>query len=389
MKKILFVIPTLRDGGAERSLVNLLCELPKDVYEIDLLLFKMQGTFLSQVPKNVNILEQPTILKKLYGPIRKAGIYMPVKVVGNVLARIIKSGMGEQKAFVWEYFYKNVIDGLDKEYDVAIGYLGGETTYYIVDKVKAKRRIHWVHNDYRTSGMPKKYDLKLFSKVDAIVTISDECLQILSEEFPEFQNKCFCVANITSSTIVKQRAEEFRPKEYEKENNIILSIGRLSEQKGFDMAITAARIIKTKGIKFKWFIIGSGPLNDELSKQIQKENVAECIQLLGSRENPYPYIKECDIFAQTSRYEGKSVVLDEAKILGKPIVVTKYPTVYDQIHNDDEGKIVEMNPQGIAEGISKLIIDKDRRIRMQKYLKSKEYGNQEEIKKYIDIIENR
>ena len=113
------------------------------------------------------------------------------------------------------------------------------------------------------------------------------------------------------------------------------------------------------------------------------------IQLLGSRENPYPYIKECDIFAQTSRYEGKSVVLDEAKILGKPIVVTKYPTVYDQIHNDDEGKIVEMNPQGIAEGISKLIIDKDRRIRMQKYLKSKEYGNQEEIKKYIDIIENR
>lgn len=329
MKKILFVIPTLRDGGAERSLVNLLCELPKDVYEIDLLLFKMQGTFLPQVPKNVNILEQPTILKKLYGPIRKAGIYMPVKVVGNVLARIIKS------------------------------------------------------------GMPKKYDLKLFSKVDAIVTISDECLQILSEEFPEFQNKCFCVANITSSTIVKQRAEEFRPKEYEKENNIILSIGRLSEQKGFDMAITAARIIKTKGIKFKWFIIGSGPLNDELSKQIQKENVADCIQLLGSRENPYPYIKECDIFAQTSRYEGKSVVLDEAKILGKPIVVTKYPTVYDQIHNDDEGKIVEMNPQGIAEGISKLIIDKDRRIRMQKYLKSKEYGNQEEIKKYIDIIENR
>ena len=151
MKKILFVIPTLRDGGAERSLVNLLCELPKDVYEIDLLLFKMQGTFLPQVPKNVNILEQPTILKKLYGPIRKAGIYMPVKVVGNVLARIIKSGMGEQKAFVWEYFYKNVIDGLDKEYDVAIGYLGGETTYYIVDKVKAKRRIHWVHNDYRTS----------------------------------------------------------------------------------------------------------------------------------------------------------------------------------------------------------------------------------------------
>ena len=387
MKKILFVIPTLRDGGAERSLVNLLCELPKDVYEIDLLLFKMQGTFLPQVPKNVNILEQPTILKKLYGPIRKAGIYMPVKVVGNVLARIIKSGMGEQKAFVWEYFYKNVIDGLDKEYDVAIGYLGGETTYYIVDKVKAKRRIHWVHNDYRTSGMPKKYDLKLFSKVDAIVTISDECLQILSEEFPEFQNKCFCVANITSSTIVKQRAEEFRPKEYEKENNIILSIGRLSEQKGFDMAITAARIIKTKGIKFKWFIIGSGPLNDELSKQIQKENVADCIQLLGSRENPYPYIKECDIYVQPSRYEGKAVAVREAQILNKPVIITNFETSKSQLTDGFDGVIVPMDNEGCAEGICNLIKDKKLQQKLIENTKITDYTNKQELEKIYALLE--
>lgn len=150
MKKILFVMPTLRDGGAERSLVNLLTELPKDKYEIDLLLLKKKGTFLSQVPSYVNILEQPPVLKKLYGPVKKAGIYMPVKVFGNLLARIVKQGMGSQKAFMWEHFYKPVIDGLDKEYDVAVGYLGGESTYYIVDKVKAKRKIHWVHNDYRT-----------------------------------------------------------------------------------------------------------------------------------------------------------------------------------------------------------------------------------------------
>ena len=134
MKKILFVMPTLRDGGAERSLVNLLTELPEDKYEIDLLLLKKQGTFLAQVPAYVNILEQPPVLKKLYGPVRKAGIYMPVKVFGNLLARIVKSGMGNQKAFMWEYFYKPVIDGLDKEYDVAVGYLGGESTYYLLTK---------------------------------------------------------------------------------------------------------------------------------------------------------------------------------------------------------------------------------------------------------------
>ena len=352
MKKILFVMPSLRDGGAERSLVNLLTELPEDKYEIDLLLLKKQGTFLSQVPAYVNILEQPPVLKKLYGPVRKAGIYMPVKVFGNLLARIVKSGMGNQKAFMWEYFYKPVIDGLDKEYDVAVGYLGGESTYYIVDKVNAKRKIHWVHNDYRISGMPKKYDLKLFPKVDAVVTISEECLAILKEEFPQFKDKFYCI-----------------------------------EQKGFDMAISAASKLKKKGIKFKWFIIGSGSLKDKLNDQIEKENVKDYVELLGTKSNPYPYIKNCDIFIQPSRYEGKSVVIDEAKILARPIIATAYPTVNDQIHNDNEGLIVELNVDGIVDGIVALCSDDTKKQQITEYLNRHEYGNQNEVKKYINLME--
>ncbi len=387
MKKILFVMPTLRDGGAERSLVNLLTELPEDKYEIDLLLLKKQGTFLSQVPAYVNILEQPPVLKKLYGPVRKASIYMPVKVFGNLLARIVKSGMGNQKAFMWEYFYKPVIDGLDKEYDVAVGYLGGESTYYIVDKVNAKRKIHWVHNDYRTSGMPKKYDLKLFPKVDAVVTISEECLAILKEEFPQFQDKFYCIENITSSAVIKARAKEFIPEEYKGLENILLSVGRLSEQKGFDMAISAASKLKKKGLKFKWFIIGSGPLKDKFNDQIKKENVEDCVELLGTKSNPYPYIKNCDIFIQPSRYEGKSVVIDEAKILARPIIATAYPTVKDQIQNDNEGLIVELNVDGIVDGIVALCSDDTKKQQITEYLNRHEYGNQNEVKKYINLIE--
>lgn len=387
MKKILFVMPTLRDGGAERSLVNLLTELPKDKYEIDLLLLKKKGTFLSQVPSYVNILEQPPVLKKLYGPVKKAGIYMPVKVFGNLLAKIVKQGMGSQKAFMWEHFYKPVIDGLDKEYDVAVGYLGGESTYYIVDKVKAKRKIHWVHNDYRTSGMPKEYDLKLFPKVDAVVTISEECLEILKEEFPQFKDKFFCIENITSFKVIQSRANEFIPKEYNGEENILLSVGRLSEQKGFDMAVSAAKIMKESGLKFKWFIIGSGPLKNKLMDQIKRENVEDCIHLLGTKTNPYPYIKRCDIFVQPSRYEGKSVVIDEAKILAKPIVVTSYPTVKDQIENGREGIIVGMSPNEIADAISSLLNDENKRRTLTEFLKNTEYGNQDEVDKYIQLFD--
>ena len=295
--------------------------------------------------------------------------------------------MGEQKAFLWEYFYKKVIDGIDKEYDVAVGYLGGESTYYIVDKVKAKRKIHWVHNDYRTSGMPKKYDLKLFPRVDAIVTISDECLEILKEEFPIFKDKMICIENITSSVVINNRATEFKPKEYIGVENVLLSVGRLSEQKGFDMAISAASKLKKQQINFKWFIIGSGPLESKLKNQIKKEKVEDYVVLIGTKENPYPYIKNCDLFVQPSRYEGKSVVIDEAKILAKPIVATAYPTVRDQIRNANEGVIVELSVDGIYKGLKEMVFDKTKQKEISNYLENHEYGNQTEIKKYIKLIE--
>lgn len=323
----------------------------------------------------------------MYGSVKEAGIYMPVKVFGNVISKILKNGMGEQKAFLWEYFYKKVIDGIDKEYDVAVGYLGGESTYYIVDKVKAKRKIHWVHNDYRTSGMPKKYDLKLFPRVDAIVTISDECLEILKEEFPIFKDKMICIENITSSVVINNRATEFKPKEYIGVENVLLSVGRLSEQKGFDMAISAASKLKKQQINFKWFIIGSGPLESKLKNQIKKEKVEDYVVLIGTKENPYPYIKNCDLFVQPSRYEGKSVVIDEAKILAKPIVATAYPTVRDQIRNANEGVIVELSVDGIYKGLKEMVFDKTKQKEISNYLENHEYGNQTEIKKYIKLIE--
>lgn len=387
MKKILFVMPSLRTGGAERSLVNLLCELPPDTYEIDLLLFKKIGAFLLQIPSYVNILDQPFALKRLYAPVLKTGRYMLVKVIGNGLSKVLKRGVGEQKAFVWEYFYKHFIGKLGGEYDVAIGYLGGETTYYIVDKVNAKRKIHWVHSDYRASRMPKKYDLELFKKVNVVVTVSKGCLEILKKEFPEFMDKFCCIENITSSVVIKKQAEEFYPKEYIGIQNILLSIGRLSEEKGFDMAIKAAAKMKKEGIRFRWFILGSGSLKNKLTNQIRREQVSDVVTLLGARVNPYPYIKNCDIFVQPSRYEGKSVVIDEAKIMAKPIVVTSYPTVDYQIKNGRDGIIVGMTPSDIANGIKLLLSNSDKRRQIEQHLSKENNGNQEEVIKYIDLFE--
>ena len=279
---------------------------------------------------------------------------------------------------------------MDKEYDVAISYISGEQTYYLVDKVNAKRKITWIHNDYQTAHHPKKYDEPYFEQLDAIITISNQCLKILKEEFPLLKNKCYCIANITSSSVVQERAEEFYPEEYIDNNTLkLLSIRRLSKQKGLDFAISATKILKDKNINFKWFIIGSGKLKKNLQKQIKKYDVCDYIELIGNKENPYPYIKNCDIFIQTSRYEGKSVVIDECKMLAKPMILTNYPTVKDQISNENEALIVEMSPKDIAEKIEFLIENENVKKKMETYLQKNEYGNQEEIEKYINLFENK
>ena len=244
----------------------------------------------------------------------------------------------------------------------------------------------WIHNDYRAAGHPKKYDYEHLTNMDAIVSISDTCVDILKEEFPQLKNKIFMLENITSSTVLRKRAMEFSPKEYVDREINILSIGRLHEQKGFDMAIQAAGIMKKRGINFCWFVLGNGELESKLKKQISDEGVEDCFVLLGARENPYPYIKNCTVFVQPSRYEGKSVVLDEAKILAVPIVTTAYPTVGDQLEDGQEGLIAPMTSEGIAEGVLKVLEDTALYNRISGYLKSREYGNQKEILKYLKLI---
>lgn len=310
------------------------------------------------------------------------------KVIGTIAARVHESTPGARAGYRWEHYYTKKIPIFKKQYDVAFAYITGETMFYTVEKVQAKRKICFVHNDYKTAKHPKKYDYRYFQKLDGIASISKLCCDVLKEEFPEFADKVWCIENITSSAVVKKRADEFVSSEL-KGTNIILSIGRLMEQKGFDLAISAAAILKKKGIDFHWYIVGDGELRKDLESQIEREGVRNEFTILGGRENPYPYIKACTIFAQTSRYEGKSVVLDEAKILAKPIVVTNYATVNDQILDRQEGIVVDMTPEGIANGIAELLGNKQLRKSLEDYLSSHEYGNQREIEKYYKYIEGK
>lgn len=391
-KKILFVMLSLYNGGAEKSLVNLLNELPPDKYDISLYLLRKEGLFLDQVPSYVNIIEPSFVLKCLYGKfdirnIRAYPFYF-IKFFGTLISRIFTSSVAEEKYFRWNKFYSHCIPKLEDIFDVVAAYITMETMFFAADKVpNGKKYYTWVHNDYRNSKYSKECDYPYFKKMDKIVSISDECVVILKEVFPDLQDKFVVIPNITSSRIIVNRANEFKPKEYRENTFNILSIGRLSEQKGFDIAIESAYILYKKGVKFQWYVIGCGNLEQSLRLQIEKRNLSKVFYLIGVRENPYPYIKYCDLLVQPSRWEGKSVVLDEAKILQKPILVTDYTTVHDQIIDGKEGIITPINARSIADSISRLMEDNRLRENLTCYLSEHEYGNHNDLVLYMNLLD--
>lgn len=393
MRKILFVIPSMRIGGAEKSLVNLLNLIDLNKYDVNLLMFKPEGDFLQQIPSGIHILKTDPSLFYAYKCDKnvfscKTGIRSEIlRIFSTGVCKILYGNCARQKR--WTKFYKTLLPKLDSEYDVAIGYLEGDASYYVIDKVNAKRKILWVHSNFE--NIKKNEDAaaykEYFCKADSVVSISDKCVQVLQDNYPDMRNKFVFLPNLTSSVVLKNTAKAAIDEKFLKDIFNIVSVGRLTEAKGFDMAIDALKILKDHKVPVHWWIIGDGELRKCLEKQAKDNSVEEYLTFLGFKANPYPYMNKADLIVQTSRWEGKSVVLDEAKILGKPILATDYATVKDQVENGKEGVIVEMDAESIAREIEHLVEDESVLNGIRNYLMARNYGNQSEIVKYYKLFD--
>lgn len=394
-KKLLFIIPSLDAGGGEKSLVNLLNQIDYSKYEVDLFLFKKGGIFKEFVPKQVDILKLQDKYKDFTLPLiksvkniikRKDWSLLVDRLLFMVSTKLVKDKTNSDQ-YTWKYL-RNSIDYLEKEYDVAIGFLEKSSIYLCVDKVKAKKKIGFIHTDYSKSGMNEDIDIKYFKKIDNIVTVSDECLLTLKNKFPSLENKMMIFYNLISPRMIEKMANLGNDNIFSKEDNqkIILSIGRLIDIKGFDLAIKACKILVENNYNVKWYVIGDGGERENLVQLIKSYNLEERFILLGLKSNPYPYIKQSDIYAQTSRYEGKSIAIDEAKILEKPIVVTNYSTAKDQIEHEVNGLIVDMNPESISKGIEDLINDVELKNRLCTNLRNLDLSTENEIEKLYEMI---
>ena len=270
------------------------------------------------------------------------------------------------------------------EYDLAISFLDPHN--YVIDKVLAKKKVCWIHTDYTRIDINVEQELPVWAGYDHIMSISPDVTRTFLQVFPSLKDKIVEMENILSADFISKRAEEFDASVELKGDSVkILSIGRFCEAKNYDNVPDICRRIREQGIDFRWYLIGYG--NDSLIRQrIHEAGMGDYVIILGKRSNPYPYIKACDIYAQPSRYEGKSVTVREAQMLCKPVVVTNYTTAPSQIQDGIDGRIVPMDNEGCAKGIADYILDKELRQRVVNFLQMHDYGNEKEIEKLYKLI---
>lgn len=392
-KQILFVINNLNVGGAEKALLSLLQDFNYEMYDVDVLLFKKEGLFLKQLPREVNIIEEPENYRYFDMPFRKVLEENIWPWQWAVILRRLQFSWEQRRAlsaaqreqFGWRAI-SATLKPLIKNYDIAIGYLQSVPNYFVKDKVYAKKKIAYIHNDYKASKLSVKYDDKMFKAFAQIVSVSNHCVNILTELFPQHSEKFVLVENFSSPELItklSKAAVNFNPKDIS-----LVSVGRLAAQKNFKMAIEAAKILQNWGIDFEWNVIGDGPDRVALKQLIANNNLHDVFKLIGIQANPYPFISRSLIYVQPSLFEGKSIAVDEAKILQKPIVVTNFATAADQIKHNITGLVAEMNAGDLATKLLDLIKNQELRNELSRNLSAEHQNRDKNIEQFYHLIEN-
>lgn len=395
MKKILITSFDMGIGGVERSLVNMLDNFDYENYEVDLMLYRHQGEFLDMIPDKVNLLDEKEgynsfgdslnkVIKEGKYALASARIKAKLVAMGTKTTKKVEEIGYYQDQLANKYSNKYLND-IDTEYDTAISYVWPHDM--VAYKVNAKKKIAWIHTDYSTIYVDRKIDMELWNKFDYIVSISQDCTDAFVKMYPSLKEKIVLVENIRSPKFINKMADE-ECKDMNDSNEIkLLTVGRLCHAKAIDNAIKTMKLLKNKGINnVKWYVIGYGPDEEMLRNLIKECNVSDRIFLLGKKTNPYPYMKKCDIYIQPSRYEGKSVTVLEAQMLGKPVLITNYPTAKSQLKHDVDGYITDLSVEGIVIGIENLINDINLRHKLEKNTSEFDYSNVEELEKLYEII---
>lgn len=399
-KQILITACSMDIGGIERSLAGLLNAFNYDKYDVDLLLFSKKGEFLHLLPSQCNLLQEVPQLATLLKPIKEvtfSGHFLlaAARIISKLKLMLLPPKNSKNQAdsgaallqTYWDYSIKLMPNPL-KEYDTVLSFMWPH--HYAAKKVRAKNKIAWIHTDYTELSVDNKKDSEIWKEFDKIAAVSDECGEAFLRVYPCFKDKLVTIENILSGESVRRQAEEFIPAEMSAGGNtVILSIGRFCYAKAFDFAADICRQLVDDKINVIWYIIGFGSDEALIRNKIKELSLEKKFILLGKKNNPYPYIKACDIYVQPSRYEGKAVTVREAQMLGKPVIITDFRTASSQVKAGFDAIVSPMNTEDVANDIKRLINDNVLRKTLSENTYRSDFGNSREIEKIYRLIEYR
>lgn len=371
MKKIAFILSSMNMGGTEKVLLNMINSMDFNEYDIDIYLLEKKGALLKDVPKNVNLYEienykeiknfvHDNIYVNFRNELKKLHFFKAVKLGIAYTTSKIKDDIT-----IYYDSFSNVVNSVNEEYDLVAAYEGPMNfiTYLVDKKFNSYKKAAWIHFDISKMGYTSLGASSVYDNIDQIFIVSEYAKRQFINEFPKLEEKCKVFYNILpKSKIIKKG--DLLPEVFFDSNYInILTIGRISRQKGQDIIPKIIYLLKKEGYSVRWYLIGGIEKYDSedpvqvIRKEEIKYGISDEIVFLGIKDNPYPYIKMCDIYVQPSRYEGYCTTTNEAKLFNVPIITTNVSGADEQFINGITGIITELDCNKIANEIMKIICD--------------------------------
>lgn len=399
MKKVLFVINTLGRAGAEMAMLELMRQFGQEEYELSLYVILGQGELVRELPKHVKVLNrryrdtsvlsehgrrhiQKTVIRSFFSHGRW---FHKLHYLASVAFEMKKRHNFQFDKLCW----RMLSDGGEypqEEYDLAIAYLEGGATYFTADHVKARKKAAFVHIDYGNAGYSKKMDQDCYASFDKIFAVSEEVRTNFLRVYPQWEEKVGVFHNIINRERILELADLPGGFTDSYDGIRLLTVGRLTYQKAYDVAVEVMKKIKDAGYQARWYVLGEGNQREALEKQIKALGLERDFKLLGAVDNPYPYYKECDIYVHATRFEGKSIAIQEAQVLGCAIVASDCNGNREQIENGVDGVLCGFSSVGISESIISLMEDAGKRERLGTAAAGKQMGNEKQMQLLLGML---
>lgn len=383
--KIAFFIQHMLCGGVENALLSLVNELIDQGNKVSIYMVKERGKFVDKIPTSVHkdAIPMPENIRSM---IPCGGIKLSIKeaLTNRQIIQAFIMAMKftlNRKGFAELNVDFSKIPKLNERYDIAVNFHihSPFLVKYLAEKVNADKKYTWIHNDFTTTGYEIGKLYPYLMCIDHFFCVAEKLKIEFIDIFPEYKNKTDVALNIVPVNEILSKAEEFYPQEYKNVTSIkLLTVGRVEEQKGYDIAVNVAKELLKEEIDYQWFILGDGSLRQSFERVLENDGLSDKMHFLGIRMNPYPYFKNCDIYVQTSRHEGYVTTVTEAKIFNKPIVCTDVSGAREQIDDGISGDIAMVNAESVANKVMRLIREPIRRKSYEFHLALTSYSEKPE-----------